>query len=208
MRTTGLILAGGASRRFGEPKPLAAFRGLPMIRWVGDALAARCDELVVAIGAEDDARRFQGILPEARVVRDAQQERGPIEGLLRGFSLARGDLVFVAPSDAPLLRPALYDGLVRVLGAHEAAVPRHDAVDPVRAVYRRGPVLRVLAQNDVASPSALVDRLDTAFLEGDALRAADPGRVSFIDVNCREEMDRALRLAVPSASVADRPRRY
>lgn len=208
MTRTGLILAGGSSRRFGEPKPLARFEGRPMLRWVADALASRCDEILLSIRATDEAWPFQEAVPAARVVRDATGDRGPIEGLERGFAAARGEVVLVAPCDAPLLRPALYGGLLASLGAHEAAVPRHEAMDPVRAVYRREAALRALRDPGIVSPSALVDHLDAVFLEGDALRAVDPGLASFMDVNRPEDLEPARRLARPGAPAASGRRRY
>jgi molybdopterin-guanine dinucleotide biosynthesis protein A len=195
MTTTGLVLAGGESTRFGGPKPLALFEGQPMVGRICDILRGRCDELIVSVATADDAHAILAAVPGVRTVLDRTRGRGPIEGLRRGFEAAQGDLILVAPSDAPLLRLSLYDELLRVLGDHDAAVPRHEAMDPIRAVYRREAVARVLHDRGIESPSALVDRLDAVYLEGDALRRADPGLVSFIDVNHREDLEKALRIA-------------
>ena len=191
---SGLILAGGASSRFGEPKPLATFRGRPLVGWVASALAPLCGELVVSIAVGHDVNVFRAAIPAARFARDRQGDRGPIEGLRRGMEVARGQTVLVAPCDAPLLGPNLYRSLVQVLRDHEAAVPRPEVLDPVRAVYRRDAVLRILERDgeDVRSPSSLVDRLDAVFLEGRSLRRADPALASFIDVNRREDLEQAL----------------
>lgn len=194
---SGLILAGGASSRFGETKPLAALRGRALVRWVASALAPVCDELLISIGVGDDECAFQEAVPEAELVRDLRGDRGPIEGIHRGFLASRGELVAVAPSDAPLLGPDLHASLLRILGDHEVAVPRPRVLDPVRAVYRRDAALRAIREDRlVPSPSALVDRLDAVFLEGEALRRADPSLASFIDVNRREDLERAARAAV------------
>ncbi len=190
-------MAGGASSRFRGTKGLATLRGRPLVRWVGDALEPFCGELLLSIGVKDEAWRFLETLPEAMLVRDQWGNRGPIEGLHRGCAAAHGDVVLVAPSDAPLLRPALYESLLSILGDHDAAVPRIDVLDPIRAVYRREAVLRILEEegNRMQSPSALVERLDTALLEGDALVRADPTLASFIDVNRRSDLEKALRAA-------------
>ncbi len=190
---TGLILAGGASRRFGAPKALARFRGRCLIEWVASALEPSCAEILVSIGAQADASAVQEAVPRARLVRDLRVDRGPIEGLGRGLLAARAPVVCVAPCDAPLLRPGFHSDLVRVLGKHEAAVPRPETMDPVRAVYRRDAALRVLrcGGDSIGSPSALVDRLDAVFLERDALLRADPTLASFIDVNRTEDLARA-----------------
>lgn len=196
MMRSGLVLAGGASRRFGGKKPFFLFDGQPMVRRVCEVLRSRCEEVLVSAAAEDVAE-VEAVVLDVRVVADARQDRGPIEGFRQGMSAARGELVLVAPSDAPLLRPELYDRLLSVLGTHDAAVPRHEAMDPIRAVYRRSAALRALEREDVPSPSALVDRLDAVFLEGDALLTADPGRVSFFDINRPEDFDEAVRGTSP-----------
>ncbi len=208
MTRTGLILAGGSSSRFGEPKSLVPFDGRPMVQWVADTLRSRCDEILLSIRAADAVRAFQEAVPGAHLVRDAVADRGPIEGLGRGLAAAQGEVVLVAPCDAPLLRPSLYDALLALLGDHEAAVPWHQAMDPVRAVYRREAALQALGGAGIGSPSALVDRLDAVFLEGEALRAADSALVSFVDVNRKEDLEPAERLARPGVAVAAGRRRY
>ncbi len=188
---TGLILAGGESSRFGSPKALALFRGRPMIRWIADVLASRSRELVVSVRTPDDEGRVRPIVPEARFVYDTQLGRGPIEGFARGFEVAHGDIVLVAPCDAPLLRAELYDLLLGAMGPHDASVPRLQVLDPLRAVYRRDAVLRVLAGRPPESPSALVDSLRTVFLGANAIQGGDPSLSSFLDANREQDLHRA-----------------
>ncbi len=195
---SGLVLAGGASSRFGEPKALALFHGRPLVSWVASALAPLCSEVLVSIGIRSDEEAFRNAVPGARLVRDRHGDRGPIEGLQRGCDAARGEILAVAPCDAPLLQTDLYEALLHMLEGHEAAVPRFRVFDPVRAVYRRGAVLRALgrAPGAIRSPSSVVDRLDAVFLEGAALLHADATLASFIDVNRQDDLTRALPFAL------------
>ncbi|HKZ89868.1 MAG TPA: molybdenum cofactor guanylyltransferase [Thermoplasmata archaeon] len=190
---SAILLAGGASRRFGSPKALAPFRGRAMIEWAAEALRPLADELLVSVADAAQAEALHERLPDVRFVTDARHDRGPIEGLDRGLRAARGDLVLVAPCDAPLLRTDLYVRFLERIGPHEAAVPRLQALDPVRAAYRRTAAVRVLDREglDIPSPSALVDRLDAVFLAEGELRAVDPRLASFLDVNSLEELARA-----------------
>lgn len=194
MKRTGLLLAGGNSSRFGSWKPLARYRGRPMVRWVADALSAEADELLVSVRSRDQARRFRTILPEARAVVDARRGRGPIEGFARGFEAADGEVVLVAPCDAPLLRPALYQLLLESLAHRDAAVPRLQVIDPLRAVYRTPAVRLALAERVPRCPSALVDVLRPVILDEAEIRRADPALVSFVDVNRRADLGLAGRV--------------
>ena len=190
---TAIILAGGESSRFGEDKALASFRGRPMILGISETLAIYCDELVISVANEEQEARIGAILPAATFVRDARRDRGPIEGFRRGFATSHGDLVLTAPCDAPLLRPRVYRVLLSRVANHEAAVPRLGVVDPLRGVYRRDAVLRVLARNAsrIVSPSALVDRLDVVYVSDETLRRVDPDLRSFLDVAGPEDLIRA-----------------
>lgn len=161
-----------------------------MVRRVVDELAPLADELVVSVANAEMADRLRPILSEAQFARDRHPGRGPIEGFARGFEMAHGDMVLVAPCDAPLIRASLYRLLRESVQDHDAAVPRFDVLDPMRGVYRRSSVLRllVIAQESIPSPSALVDRLATVFIGQDEIRTVDPDLSSFLDVNTQEDL--------------------
>jgi molybdopterin-guanine dinucleotide biosynthesis protein A len=202
---TGLILAGGNSSRFGSWKAMARFRGRPMVGWVADVLRSETDELLVSVGSHEQADRLHAVIPEAETVLDLRHDRGPIEGFARGFEVARGNVVLVAPCDAPLLRVGLYRLLLEALGDHEAAVPRVQALDPLRAVYRTDAVRRALAERSPPCPSALVDVLRSILVDADDLRKADPSLASFVDANRVADLRHALRLtSAPRAEGAAR----
>jgi molybdenum cofactor guanylyltransferase len=191
---TALILAGGSSSRLGRPKPLEDVAGTPMIRRVFDALAPLAEDILVSVADLATADAIREKVPKVRFVVDRRKAVGPIEGLARGAEVARGERILVAPCDAPLLRTDLYRRLLDALGNHEAAVPRRDVIDPVRAVYRKAAVLRVLhGSRPIPSPSALVDQLDAAFVGEEDLRSIDPRLDSFLDVNTEADLEEALR---------------
>ncbi len=156
-------------------------------------MGSLADEMIVSVADHEMEGRIRSLLPRAAFALDGRADSGPIEGFRQGFRAARGEVVLVAPCDAPLLQPALYRLLLDVLGDHDAAVPKFDVLDPVRAVYRRMRVLEVLdAASGVPSPSALVDRLRAEFVAADQIRTVDPTLASFLDVNTPEDLPLAL----------------
>ncbi len=191
---TVLILAGGESARFGRPKALVDVGGKPMAARVFEAVGPLAAHVIVSVADSRMAETIRRVVPGAKFAVDRRHGAGPIEGMIRGFQIAEGERVLVAPCDAPLLRIGLYRLLLDALGGHDAAVPKFDVLDPVRAVYRRDAVLRVLARESEAlqSPSALVDRLDAAFVNEGQLRAVDPRLDSFLDVNREEDLAEVL----------------
>lgn len=188
---TALILAGGASTRLGRPKALEVVAGKTIVERVVEAVAPFASEVVVAVAGAPMAETLRPLIPAAAFVIDRRRGRGPIEGIMRGIEVARGERLLVAPCDAPLLRAGLYHLLLTSLGAHEAAVPKLDVFDPVRAVYRAVALRRIFSEAKTAlpSPSSLVDRLDAVFVLEDKLRSVDPRLDSFLDVNDPSDLE-------------------
>ena len=108
---TGVLLVGGASRRFGSPKALARLGGETLAERAWRALAW-CDERL-AVGKADELD-----LP-FRVVDDGTAERAPIFGVRVALREARHELCLFLPVDVPLLTEEALRMLVR-----ERAVPQ------------------------------------------------------------------------------------
>src|SRR5207247_11298006 len=87
---TALVLAGGESERFGEPKSLVDVAGKPMIRRVVDAIGPLAGEVVVSVAVSAIIPVLRSIVPAALLVVDRATGRGPMEGVRWGFDVARG----------------------------------------------------------------------------------------------------------------------
>src|SRR3989442_11955121 len=124
---TALLLAGGSSRCSGGRKALEAVAGTTIVERVVEAVAPFAAELVVSIAEAPMAETLRRLIPTAAFVIDRRRGKGPIEGIIRGIEVARGERLLVAPCDAPLLRPELYRLLLASLGAPASPVPKLDA---------------------------------------------------------------------------------
>jgi molybdenum cofactor guanylyltransferase len=86
---TGILLAGGASSRFGSPKELAQYEGETLADRAWRLLGEACDEqLVVGRGGLADPGT------------------GPVAAIAVGLRAATHELAVVIPVDMPLLTPA------------------------------------------------------------------------------------------------------
>ena len=132
---TGLLLAGGGSRRMGRDKTAPDFLigGEPLAARVARALGEVCDEVLVASG---DGKRMAWLgLPQ---VADALPDSGPLGGLVAGLEAATHPHVAVVAADMPFASPALLCLLASLVGGHDAAVPvSPDGTEPLHAVYAR-----------------------------------------------------------------------
>jgi molybdopterin-guanine dinucleotide biosynthesis protein A len=112
MSPVGIVLAGGASSRFGGDKLAAPFRGRPVLEHALSALAAVADHVVLVLAPEDSLPVLRGDLwPRLLVARDPAPHEGPLAGLATGLAAlpdADGEAVaVVVAGDMPTLVPAV-----------------------------------------------------------------------------------------------------
>jgi molybdenum cofactor guanylyltransferase len=144
---TGILLVGGASRRFGSPKALA--------RLGGETLAERAWRLLGAVCAERIAvgKAADGLGVPFPLLDDGSPVRAPLAGVVAGLRNARHEVCVVVPVDCPLLTA---EALVQLADAcADAAVPQ---TGPLPAALRRQ-TLPVLARRLDAGRLALRDAL-------------------------------------------------
>ena len=177
MELTGILLVGGASRRFGAPKALARFDGEPLAERAWRLLGECCAHRVAVGKAADDLP-----LPFA-VVDDGTPVRAALAGLVAGLRAATTELCVVVPVDCPALTPKAIGELVRACADHAAAIPH---TGPLPGCYRRSalPVLeRRLAVGEL--------RLRDAAAELEAVRVALPEDV-LLNVNTPADVARSI----------------
>lgn len=168
---TGLLLAGGASRRFGRDKALAAHDGVLFVVHVHAALAAHAAATLVATGPTPRAYPV-----DARVVLDPVPDGGPLAGLAAGLTACATPWLLSAAVDLPFLDAHALRPLVH---AEVEAVDVVVAVDadgyrqPTVALWRAATVGPVVADQLAAGRlalHALLDRLSIREVRVDGLR--------------------------------------
>lgn len=146
--TTGIILAGGTSRRMdGRNKAFLELDGQPLIEIVIERVAQVCAEVLVAAG---DAAPYAGL--GVPVVADRFPGVGVLGGLHAGLEAAAYDLALAVGCDMPFLNPDLLRAFARWAEGFDAVVLRYESplssppqaggiegryIEPLHAAYRR-----------------------------------------------------------------------
>jgi molybdopterin-guanine dinucleotide biosynthesis protein A len=176
------VLAGGAGRRMGSPKPLAPLGGRALILWPLAAAAAAGLEAVVVAKAGTPLPA----LGDVAVWREPDAPHHPLLGIVTALERAGGPVI-AAGCDQPWLPPAL---LARLAAAEGAAAPRAAgelAPLPARYPYEALPALRAA----LAAQAPL--RRTLAALDPEAIELGDPGVLA--GVNTPAELAAAQELA-------------
>jgi len=138
---SGLVLAGGASRRMGRDKAQILFDSEPLVIRAVRRLARVCTDVVVASG---DGHRLDHL--GVTQVADALPGAGPLAGIAAGLESARHDLVAVIAVDMPAASPAVLAFLAGLWQGEAAVVPVvAGRWEPLHAVWARSAAPGIVA---------------------------------------------------------------
>ena len=200
----GIVLAGGRSSRMGTPKAWLDWHGSTLLWRTCGIVARGAGGPVVVVRAP--GQRLPPLPAGVRVVEDAREGKGPLQGLLAGLEAVDGELAFAAATDMPYLHPRFVAAVCGAAGDADAAVPVEGGFrQPLAAAYRTAlaPLVAELVEGDRLGSGALFERCDVRWL--DDLPHAESVR----SVNTRAEYEAARRAPLPAVTVRrhgpDRP---
>jgi molybdopterin-guanine dinucleotide biosynthesis protein A len=193
----GVILAGGANRRFGSHKALARIGGITILGRTLEALKAAAERCVI-VANQPDPYRESGL--------EIRPDRTPGIGVLGGILTAvrwaeeeGREAAIVVGCDMPFLSPSLLATLVEEADPGGVVLPASEGprgFEPLCASYGVGTGDAIQAALD-AGERAIVsffDEVPVRILDYEIIRGfGDPARI-FLNVNRPEDRDRAERL--------------
>lgn len=194
---TGIILAGGLSRRLGRDKAVEPIDGQPLVGRVMDALSGIADELVVVVNTPQRGRELP-LRDSAVVAVDIYPNAGSLGGIFTGLSSASNQWGIVVACDMPFLNLDLLSYLLSFRESHDAVVPVLDGrPEPTHAAYSKVCLSAIEARleaNDLKI-ARFFDDVRVKYVSQRRVEEIDPGRRSFFNVNTEEDLARARLLA-------------
>jgi molybdenum cofactor guanylyltransferase len=191
---SGIILAGGQSRRMGRDKALIDFQGQPIITHVMAAVRDLTNDVVV-VSNRSDVYGPLGAPLGARVVADYDPPCGPLGGIAAGLQAMDAEVAIVVACDMPFLSVTLLRWLIDQAAGYDAVVPQTGAeYEPLHAIYRRtcaNPIVQRLAQGDRRVISFFAD-VRLRAIEEAAWRAIDPAGRSLVNLNTPGDLNSRL----------------
>ena len=132
-RVTGVILAGGKSRRMGRDKAFIQVDGKPIIARVIESIQPLCSEMLIVANDVDAYAPF-GV----RIVSDAYPGKGSLGGLYTGLHAARADHALAVACDMPFLNRDLLRFLISLAVDFDVTIPRAKDLSKNIAQSQRG----------------------------------------------------------------------
>ncbi len=194
---SGVVLAGGQSRRLGRDKAVELLSGQPMIRRVLERVAGLTSENIVVV-----ADRTRGdalpLLDNTRVVLDVYPGMGSLGGIFSGLAAAENGWVMVTACDMPFLNPDLLGYLLTLReGADVVAPVVEGRPEPTHALYSREcmPFIEERLRAEELKITGFYGGVRVRYVEEGEIRRFDPELLSFFNVNSPQDLERARKLA-------------
>jgi molybdopterin-guanine dinucleotide biosynthesis protein A len=206
MSLTGIVLAGGASRRMGRDKAWVELDGKSLVVRVIDVLDQVSDEMIVVT---NNAVEYEGL--DVRVVPDAYPGKGSLGGLYSGLSAAENERAFAVACDMPFLNIELVQFLIARSSDYDVIIPaaadephafsgtagketaKRRNLHPLHALYRKSCLasMRDAIERDDLRMISFHDAVRVLVVEQTVVEQYDPQHLSFWNVNTIEELQRA-----------------
>lgn len=196
---SGIILAGGSSRRMGKDKALLPYPGKPgdppetFLEHLVGVLASCCSDVVVAVRDEAQASLYAN--SGAQIILDSMPGGGPLVGLYSALQAICMPYAILVAVDMPFVTPQLLAYMLLHYQENSALVPVVNGYPQLTlAIYPRSmlPLIEERIRQGRRDLRCLLEDAGVRYIEGEQLRAADPALRSFLGVNTPEELKNML----------------
>ncbi len=191
---SGIVLAGGKSRRMGGiTKALLEIGGKPIIERTTETLARIFSDVLIITNSPSEYE-FLG-LP---MYSDLRPGFGAIGGLHTGLSSCSTHHAFFVACDMPFLNDEIIRLMASLAPGHDIVIPRiHGLFEPLHAIYSRAcvpPIEKLLDRCELKILN-FFNEVDVLEVDQPELEALDPELRFIMNLNTPEDLAEANRLA-------------
>jgi molybdopterin-guanine dinucleotide biosynthesis protein A len=192
MQVTGVILAGGQSRRMGRDKAFLPFGKGLLIERVIEVVQQVTANVILITNTPERYQRFG--LP---MFSDVIAEAGSLGGIYTGLVSAKTPYSLCLACDMPFVKPTFLRFLCRTAAEADVVIPRNaEDFQPLCAVYSqvcRDPIRHKIEVGQLKI-TGFFDQVRVRIIEGELLTHDDPHDIMFFNANTPEEYAKAQHM--------------
>ncbi len=196
MEVTSIILAGGRSLRLGRSKALEIIGGKSLIERVVERVKLVSPQTLIVTSLGQLALPVAG---EVEVIVDLYPDKGPLGGIYTGLLASLSSHSIVVACDMPFLNIELLRYMIELSRDFDAVVPRlgEGMMEPLHAIYSKGCLdnMKTQLEHNHLQISHLLTMLHVRYIERTECQKFDPQLLTFFNINCQSDLDRAITLA-------------
>jgi molybdopterin-guanine dinucleotide biosynthesis protein A len=192
-----IVLAGGKSIRFGHDKVLEKIGKTSLIEQVVFKVDSLSKNIIIVTAKE---RSFAQLAnhPKIKIASDIFPGQGSLGGIYTGLVKSDSFYNLVVAADMPFLNEKLLRYMIEVSDGFDFVLPHiNNWYEPLHAIYSKNcitPIKSILEQGKKVIVE-LFKYVKVRYVEAEEVDRFDPRHLSFFNVNTREELERAKKIA-------------
>ena len=189
---TGIILAGGKSRRMKKDKALLQIGKKQVIELIIEKLKIVFDDVVI-IGNFSLDCRFSG----ARLIEDMVSEKGPSGGIYTGLSVSQSKYNFICGCDMPFLNVNLIQYMLRRKTDYDILIPKYgDCLEPLHAIYSKSilPVIKKKIEQGTYRIQSIFPKVKVKYITEKEMEKFRDWRHFFFNINTLSDLRSARKI--------------
>ncbi len=201
---SGVLLAGGKSRRMGKDKRILILDGETLLNRALGVLVQVFQEVIVVLGEEEFAIDYHTV----RVVHDIIPNCAAAGGLFTGLSYATNPNIFVVACDMPFLDPVVIQHMASLSGTFDMTLAElTQGIQMTHGIYSKR-CLSVLEKMVKGGDLRLQDLLKDSSLSlrkvpEVEITPVDPQLLSFMNLNSPADLELARKITRSSSKRQD-----
>jgi molybdopterin-guanine dinucleotide biosynthesis protein A len=202
LETSSIILAGGKSARLGHDKILEKVGNTSLLEQVISRIDSLSKEIII-VTAKERAFTQLASRPKVKTVSDIFPGQGSLGGIYTGLVKSNSFYNLVVAADMPFVNEPLLRYMIGISDGFDFILPRVNRLfEPLHAIYSKNciaPIESILNQGKKVIIE-LFNYVKVRYVETDEVERFDPQHLSFFNINTREELDLARKIAGGTAN--------
>ncbi len=200
MNITGLVLAGGQSKRMGKDKAFLKFQNKTFLKNILEALDKYCNQIVIVVNKDKSIYKneIEGIKSEIAFVKDKYPYEGPLNGILSSLEIIKNKFAYITPCDTPLLNPEIIPYFYEMINGYDAVIPEiKGKIQPLNALYKKEALENsrsVFEKENKKSLMAFLEKIKVKYLNEEQIQKIDKNLHSYFSVNTPESYQTLLQI--------------
>ncbi len=182
---TGVILAGGKSKRMGRDKLFLDIGGVPLFQHIYKVLRQVFNDLIVVTNNPEPFDPYN-----IRVVTDLIPGKGALGGLYTGLKSTFSEGVFCFAADMPFLNSQLIRYMIERGSEGDVIIPKtSDGLEPLHAIYSKNclkPIETLISRGELKIIDFLQE-VTVIYVSEEEILKYDPMLTCFLNVNTEED---------------------
>ena len=199
---SGIILAGGLSKRLGRDKSIEPIENQTLLSRIHKKLLQITNDITVVVNTEEKARKIP--ICNIKIVLDQYPNCGSLGGIFTGLNHAQQNWSLVVACDMPFINTKLIEKMIELRTGHDAVVPYlDDFPEPTHALYSKKclPHIKKYLDKNQLKISNFFKEVNIKKLNNQIIKKHDPDLLSFFNINNEKELNVAKRILKPNSNI-------